>query len=565
MFSKDGFRKGIHRSTAKYPVPVAGSSGSGRDCPSISRGSSTTITTSVNLEDWAAWPHTTKLEQASQDDSPAESQSLVVNYTDVSMATPVTHDSTPDPTAREPAEGSSMESSAVSIDTNATSSHAETEPEPAKHTATAHEPRDNCGDEDDPLGDSTQIPGVTPSTYVYPRSVSLITEAFRDRYCEIVNLFRQNTEEHPRLRDHVQQIDYTLKMCGSSVDEIHPSILVFCRPSEFSALHTLLNSKHLKLQYGVRKSTPKYSWKGWRGRAASTGLDNSNKPLFRLYFWRQERPRELLKMTTLPNFEDAKVYLDGTAPPPNLAFAKALYGPGHGIATCSGGERTSVLGCLIYLGAELYALTAAHGVRSPSRRPTWVKDEKIAENLQISSANSATTTPGDDDSEDEDFVDDVEYLDLPEYASTQDDISNAQILPARDTVDNDEYKHRIQATALVPSLDLPETDLFENPDLDWALIFLPSSDFFPIHYPSYMSDMEEPPECITNVARKCPVQETNVIIVNSPAGSALGRLQPVPVFLGGINSNRPSTVWAVVLSDQNGKQDGAAPLHQAKS
>ena len=112
---------------------------------------------------------------------------------------------------------------------------------------------------DSPFRDPFEIPGVSPRIYVYPHSASQIDSTFCERFREVQNYFRLNTEQHPDLKAHVEHIDYGLKLCGASADQAHPSILVFCRPSEFKQLRALLGEKHLKAQYWRRKSTDRKS------------------------------------------------------------------------------------------------------------------------------------------------------------------------------------------------------------------------------------------------------------------------------------------------------------------
>lgn len=490
----------------------------------------------------------TSLRHVSQNGLPAASKSPIFNSASSSSTT---RQSTTETVGDEPADGSSLYSSVVSTRTSATSHDTscwippKPEAQPAQQTTPTHDSREDHESEEDPFDNPIQIPGVAPSTLVYPHSAPIISEAFRERYCEIINLFRQNTEEHPRLRDHVRQIDYTLKMCGPSADKSHPSILVFCRPSEFSSLQSLLNSKHLKLQYCVRQSTPKYFWQSWRGKGTSTVPEVSHKPLFRLYFWRQARPRTLLK------FEETTVFLDASIPSLSITRPRSnLTLCGAGISTSKGRRRISTLGCVIRVGSELYGLTAAHAVRPLpiSEYTSSLLDEEAVEDIGISSANSTATDPDDESLEDDDFIDDVEYLDLSEKAYSEDEQPDTPGIEIEHNIEDREkdQDYSIETTALFPY------EQAQDSDLDWALVRLPDKECWLPNiivlggksgYPVYISD----------VASSCPIQETNILIINSTNLPVSGKLQPVPAFLGGINGNRPSTVWSVILSDRHGK------------
>ncbi|KAF5962446.1 ankyrin repeat domain-containing protein [Fusarium bulbicola] len=432
----------------------------------------------------------------------------------------------------------------------------------------------------DPFNSPAQIPGVSPPTFVYPHSASIISDAFRERYREIVNLFRQNAEEHPRLRDHVQQIDYTLKMCGPSVEKSHPSILVFCHQSEFSSLHSLLNSKHLKRQYGLRESSPRYFWKSWRNSPMMVP-EESHKPLFKLYFWRQARLRTLLWCSK------TRVFIGSNVMPTLVESHSLLH---SGLTLCGSiisvnqdRTKTSTLGCIIQVGSEFYGLTAAHAVRQSRAYRTpplisntdaelgadldgpmashdlgnWRNSFMACQNVEAVELDDHSTSEVavDESVEDVDFVTDVEYEDLLEDDDDHGDDSNdfdgssdPNDLFHEDYLISDNQEGMIETQALF-SIEYKQ-GASKTLDFDWALISLPERGQWRPN--AFMSTANSPRALFfSEIATACPEKETEVLIITSGNVIKQGTLQPIPSFLGGINDNRPSIVWSVTIPELN--------------
>ncbi|KAK1984376.1 hypothetical protein LZ30DRAFT_686914 [Colletotrichum cereale] len=147
--------------------------------------------------------------------------------------------------------------------------------------------------ENDPYRAPQTIPEHRPPTFVYPHSGDEISPVFQQRFEQVVNLFMYNTRSNAQLRDSTPFIDYTLRMCGQSPEDSHPSILVFCRPEDFQPLKDLLLNERMRFQYCRGRSQARDSRKGWptSRRVAATDRD---VPLFDLFFWRGRQPRELL-------------------------------------------------------------------------------------------------------------------------------------------------------------------------------------------------------------------------------------------------------------------------------
>ncbi|RSL58806.1 hypothetical protein CEP54_007564 [Fusarium duplospermum] len=409
-----------------------------------------------------------------------------------------------------------------------------------------------------PFRDAVELPNVSPKIYVYPHSGSEIPDAFQGRFREVVNLFRLNTEQHPPLKPHLEHIDYELRMCGTSVDNAHPSILVFCRPSEFSCLRSLLNSKHLKIQYCLRKSYPKYSWKAW-GKSPPESSDTF-KPLFNLYFWRAQRPRILYSHEGLMDIIN--------------------------VPDVPGGRRfTSTIGCILDIDSTFYGLTAAHSLHQGIQTKHLLEiqspalDHSQCGNLYGLDGNSTNTQSratlsdngssisprddmdepaltaqaslldldldhhsNDDDDSDDDFVDDVEYHDL-----------------AEDDQEAPMVGERLELRSIPLGLDqMPNTailaptscsalcDRCNVPDNDWALVALTGPQLLNAFFDANHTSQ---PTFFWKTQGRLPKEEVSVLIVASNHRVVRGLLQPTPSFLGGISRKMQAEYWTVVLSD----------------
>ncbi|KAK1972091.1 hypothetical protein LY78DRAFT_651185 [Colletotrichum sublineola] len=115
--------------------------------------------------------------------------------------------------------------------------------------------------ENDPYREPQTIPNHRPPIFVYPYSGDKIPLLFQQRFQELVNLFMYNTRNNAQLRDSAPFIDYTLRMCGQSPGDSHPSILVFCRPRDFQPLKDVLFNDRLRVQYCRRLPAAKGTWK----------------------------------------------------------------------------------------------------------------------------------------------------------------------------------------------------------------------------------------------------------------------------------------------------------------
>lgn len=405
-------------------------------------------------------------------------------------------------------------------------------------------------DQVDPFREPVQIPGCSPSAFVYPYSSAAIDPGFHDRFREVINIFRRNTLEDPGLRENARFIDYTLRLCGTSPLEAHPSILVFCRNKDFKNLRALLTSKELKFQYALRKPPRKFPWI----KTDITPQENNHRPSFNLYFWRERIPRVLFW-----GQQSDVIIQPGPTTTTSSEFTlcgSILVHPNNGLF--------STLGLVIRIGLDWYAVTSKHAFYS-SRSGTgpevsWADFTPLLAVImaqQEISAGSGTDRANDEISDDEDeyFVDDVTYDDSgdedqeadSEYSQRRE---GNQLLPQDQFGEGND--NSVKHTYMFPTA-LEQHELNEL-DYDWAIVKLDDPNHWrPNAFTLNVGSPALAVQFFSGVAESFPSQPTAVFIITSAPSAVEGVLQPGVTFLGGINENRPSEVYTIMLNRGFGK------------
>ncbi|KAK4225075.1 hypothetical protein QBC38DRAFT_280471 [Podospora fimiseda] len=410
-------------------------------------------------------------------------------------------------------------------------------------------------EENNPFRDPVLIPDCSPATYVYPYSGSSINDKYHERFWEVVNIFKHNTFEDPKLRGNVRFIDYALRLCGPSPTDAHPSILVFCSDKEFKYLKRLLTSKELKFHFALRKTSRRLLWR----KPGPLLLQDSHRPSFNLYFWRERVPRTLYwgQQTSV----GIQVGPSITAPGFTLCGSTVRHGYG------SGTNSFSTLGCVIQAGDEWYAVTSRHacypelGDTGSDFMRSWMD---YLPGIAITEATSKVPVePGGkhledapSQGEDEYCIDDIEYGSSTESDSDSGGETNCEVAShGKRKDDNPGY---ISQRQRLGSLTRGEEYICQFPtgieqdrlgefDLDWAIIELNDpKDWRPNAIPD--------PSCgdprlqfLSTVADSLPSSPVSVLIITSESVPQEGLLQHGVTFLGCINGNRPAAVHTVIL------------------
>ncbi|CAH0032767.1 unnamed protein product, partial [Clonostachys rhizophaga] len=409
---------------------------------------------------------------------------------------------------------------------------------------------------DDPYRNPVQIPGCLPPTFVYPHSSSSIRESYHDRFREVVNLFRRNTYEDPKLRESMRFIDYTLKLCGTSPADARPSILAFCRKGDFKALNRLLTNKELKYQYCLRRSSWRPTWLGQETAASTT----SDKPLFNLYFWRQGRPRSLFWGKCHAQVHDSRIN----------AYAEKEGRPlicGSIVEIRIKDIQFSTLGCTLQIGSEWYTTTSRHAFRHAFGPPTSA-EHFDGESESVVSITKPETEPGKEDdriygSESdpsdagaEDYlIDDIEYESLLED-DEEDDWDEEETQTALDSywdkINSTHRRGQDGAVEEAPVIFITSEDLDKSGDLDldWALLKWEKPNEHMWVPNTYGSPSLPSPILLSKVSQSQPVKETSVLVLTSRQSPQHGVLQPGAAMLGGISGRQSSIAWIVLLNQK---------------
>ncbi|CAI6079637.1 unnamed protein product, partial [Clonostachys chloroleuca] len=380
--------------------------------------------------------------------------------------------------------------------------------------------------------------------------------SYHDRFREVVNLFRRNTYEDPKLRESMRFIDYTLKLCGTSPADARPSILAFCRKSDFKALNRLLTNKELKYQYCLRRSSWRPTWLGQETVASTT----SDKPLFNLYFWRQGRPRSLFWGKC-----HAKVHDSRSDAYPEKAGRPLICGSIVEIRIKD--IQFSTLGCTLQIGSEWYITTSRHAFRHAFGTPTSA-GHLDGESKPALSITKPATEPGkevdriygsESDPSDvgaEDYlVDDIEYESLPEDDEEDDwDEEETQIALDSywDKINSTHRKGQNGAVEEAPVIFITSEDLDKSGDLDldWALLKWEKPNGHTWVPNTYGSPSLPSTIFLSKVSQSQPVKETSVLVLTSHQSPRHGVLQPGTAMLGGISGRQSSIAWIVLLNEK---------------
>ncbi|KIL87932.1 hypothetical protein FAVG1_08814 [Fusarium avenaceum] len=410
--------------------------------------------------------------------------------------------------------------------------------------------------------DPVLIPGCSPTTYVYNHASATIQDSYEERFQEVVNLFQQNVKEHPRLAEHRHNIDYVLRVCGTSPNNSCPSIVVFCRHSEFKDLRNLLTSRELKFQYCLRQPSRIYPWKETPGR------DQDHRPFFNIYFWRQSRPRTLYCGNEPVRIRRRQIETPGSMD--NCSVPNANLTLLGSVVELSGAERRcSTLGCVIKVGSEFYGITTMHtfdALESPDldNADTATDNESFYSDTPTAVVGNDVESPThnekmpyeldlyDATGEEHYYIDDVEYDDICEDEYDEQDPVESSSFATDDAtlhpgVDSDHENNTQNLRALFPTT--PQLRDTHELDLDWAIINLTHTGNSHINA-FFLPEAPSDPVLLSTVAESRPCQETRVFVITAGGIIRRGSLQPSISALGGISGKVPSTLWTVVLNDQ---------------
>lgn len=332
-----------------------------------------------------------------------------------------------------------------------------------------------------------KIPHLRKPVYVFPDASSSITQAHKDRFPALKDIFQRNIESSPKLCGYTTYISYELRMCGSCVADTMPSILVCCPSDGLKKIKSLLTQPHIRSQFDPESSSPIFV-------------------RFGLFFWAQ--PIEMLALHGLAVFIPEE-------PGSGDSMADAVVGNlpwGLQIIEADHGERRSAtMGCVIQVGDERFGLTTAHAFHNlPATAPR----------IQVEDAR-------DSDIDDEDYDMSMEE-------------ENHLSLELRPMSPSDRRGRTIQLgkcqVHTTPTLD-GTAWMKEHANLDWALFEMESHDD---QMPTFSSDNKVLP-----TAKALPQERTDVLIITSSLLGVPATLYNIPSYIGGTSASPVAEVWTV--------------------
>jgi hypothetical protein len=392
--------------------------------------------------------------------------------------------------------------------------------------------------ERDPFREPHLLPKTTRNEiYIYPYSGCVIGDGHLKRFPVVINMFKQNVENDSKVNLHISEIDYTLKMCGPSPKESHPSIIVFCTDVVFPDLQRLLTRRYLAEQYYLPRPSHPLSILS-RGRTSSKNNSiDSHIPRFKIYFWRAIAiPRILLWGSEVK----IKIHQLMDAFPPWSTLC------GSTISSYDG--SCSTLACLLQIKSGLYGLTVSHAFAHLVKPVS--EDVEIRVDSDPDRGATLDEQPIESALEDAQFiVDDVEY----ESFEADDVQSNTTVLANIQEASRDRRilppSQGIEASVIIPSNEL---EILKMPDLDWALVMISEAQNQKPNL--YMSgDDVLRPVFLSEVAQHHPGNERDILVICSMQNPKRGILLPGISFIGGINRPGICEVWNIAFPGAQGK------------
>ncbi|KAL3462737.1 hypothetical protein BJX64DRAFT_287951 [Aspergillus heterothallicus] len=416
-------------------------------------------------------------------------------------------------------------------------------PVTTNNTTVASPPATSIADQSshiDRFRDSLPLPELRgPPIYVYPHTDSLISEDHHARYHVLVNIFKQKVERERTLRPHVKDISYTMRLCGRSPKESHPSIIIICADKVFRDLQRLFNSSDLKTYYAILDP----NWIRDRASNKDQDMADIDIPRFHVYYWVGRPPKTLLGRPEIASNIQIKHIRDHKTSTPRWLDLTMC---GSQVITSDGSGST--LACLLEIDSQIYGLTVAHVF--PHLIPLVCEENQTEQNICDSSgsADLASEVVFEDDA----FVkDDIQY-DIPDGDTTADHDPLPDVTLEVDKIDGvlQLGKQERSSPILIMEPASPNT-----PDLDWALIKVSDEESKKPNF--YLApDDAQKPILLHTIAQHHPGHERPVFVIRTLQDPRPGTLLRGSSFIGGITRAGQCEVWNITFAGPHGLVKG---------
>ena len=337
--------------------------------------------------------------------------------------------------------------------------------------------------------DPLEIPGTKKKIYVYRYADDRISKAHRDRFPNVVDLFRQKLLTVEALsKSGPASTLYKLKLCGSDKENAIPSILI-CHP-------------------WINRDVGRRIWKSVRDKSLRVQYELT-PPFFGVYIF----------------FSQSFWLLGNSSKSFSLHMNNGVAGynglVGARLISDNTSQQISTITCGIYFSREkeFFGLTTAHGFDEDTNNANAnynVHDESIERPNSVRS----------EDMEEEEFSSSDDEYDWNELESAAVEFHSTTWESSSDIP---------MATTLVSSINPQRvwgrSKNREIADLDWALIELATS----AH------------EISETISTSCPSKAADDVVLVTSSASLTGSLSQIPSYTTTNNSTILHKIWTLNL------------------
>jgi hypothetical protein len=365
----------------------------------------------------------------------------------------------------------------------------------------------------DVFRDPLEIPGSIKKIYIYRHADAYISDAHKERYHDIIDLFRQELIADKALsKSRPANTEFKMKMCGPDPENAQPSIVICHRLADIKGGRKIMKAlakKTLREQYEYHR--------------------DDTRPVFRIYaFFSQDFYMLGSSMESFSMCMDDGLFIGA-----QLVSSDTSY-------------RISTITCGVTFAGDdtIFALTSAHAFENNGDE----KSDKPASSYDDSTSDSYSSES--DDTSDHSFSgtdDEYDWDELEAAAARESEeigLSDPnKPAPSRhDRVEEHASRSEIKPGRVWGRPNDPKWAL--QPNLDWALVEMPML--------SQRSLLGRPSDEGSFIAPSGPSEAVGTVVVATHSGLFKGTLSSIPSYLAiSRNSAALTEIWTLTLADQS--------------
>ena len=366
----------------------------------------------------------------------------------------------------------------------------------------------------DVFRDPLEIPGSKKKIYIYKHADACISDAHKERYPDIIDLFRQKLIADKALsKSRPAYTEFKLKMCGPDPENAQPSIVI-CHPlidiKGGRQMMKTLGKKTLREQYEYRR--------------------DDTRPVFVIHA-----------------FFSGKVWmLGGTMKSFSMYMYDSLFIGAQLVSNDTSYHISTIICGVTFAGDNtIFALTSAHAFENnggeKSHKLASSHDDRTSDSDSLESDDTSDhSSSGTDDEYD---WDELEAAAAREREETGLGDPNKPAPLRHDRVEGHASRSEIKPGRVWGRPNDPKWAL--QPNLDWALVEMPMV--------GQRSLLGRPPDEGSFVApsKLSKLSEAvGIVVVITPSGLFKGTLSSIPSYVAiSRNSAALTEVWTLTLAD----------------